>query len=80
MVANSLNCMQRRHHDIDLRAYLGRLGSSNLRDVLAYLIIVPNWDLEAETTLPQLVSFIIHDLTCRVLEDVPHPEQPQCCF
>jgi hypothetical protein len=43
--------MERRHHDINLRIYLGRLGSSNLRDVLAHLIIVPNLDLEAETAL-----------------------------
>jgi hypothetical protein len=51
MVANSLNYIQRKHHDIDLRTYLGRLGSSNLCDVLTHLIIVPNSDLEAETAL-----------------------------
>jgi hypothetical protein len=74
MVANSLNCLQRKQHGIDLHAYLGRRGSSNLHDFLAYLIIVPNGDVEGETALSYLV--IIHDLTCHVLEDVLHPKQP----
>jgi hypothetical protein len=74
MVANLLKCLQRKQHGIDLRAYLGRRGSSNLHDFLTYLIIVPNGDVKGETALPYFV--IIHDLTCRVLEDVRHPEQP----
>ena len=52
MVANSLNCMQRKHHNIDLGAYLGRRLSSSLLDVLAHLIIVPNGDIEGETARP----------------------------
>jgi hypothetical protein len=74
MVANSLNCLQRKQHNIGLRAYLGRRESSNLYDFLAHLIIVPNEDVEGKTALPYLG--IIHDLTCRILEDVLHPEQP----
>jgi hypothetical protein len=52
MISNSLNCLQRKHHGIDLRAYLGRHQSSNLHDFLAHLIIVPNVDVEGETALP----------------------------
>jgi hypothetical protein len=52
MVANSLNCLQRKQHDIDLDAYLGRRLSSSLRDVLAHLIIVPNENVKDETARP----------------------------
>jgi hypothetical protein len=52
MVANSLNYLQRKQHDVDLGAYLGRRLSSSLHDVLALLIIVPNGDVEGETARP----------------------------
>ena len=66
--------LQRKHHGIDLRIYLGQRGLSNLHDFLVHLVIIPNGNVEGETALPYLG--IIHDLTCRVLKDVLHPEQP----
>jgi hypothetical protein len=76
MVANSLYCLQRKQHSIDLGVYLGRRPMSSLHDVLAQLIIIPNGDVEGETACPLLGSFIIDNLTCCVLEDFPHPECP----
>jgi hypothetical protein len=61
-------------HGIELGTYLGHRLSSNLDDLLAYLIIVPNGDVEGETARPYFTS--IRLLICRVLEDVIHLEQP----
>jgi hypothetical protein len=61
-------------HDVELGTYLGHRLSSNLDDLLAHLIIVPNGDVEGEIVCPYLAS--IRLLTCRVLKDVIHPEQP----
>jgi hypothetical protein len=61
-------------HGVELGTYFGHRLSSNLDDLLAHLIIVPNGDVEGETAHPYLAS--IRLLTCRILEDAIHPEQP----
>jgi hypothetical protein len=61
-------------HGVELGTYLGHRLSSNLDDLLVHLIIVPNGDAEGETA--RLYPASIRLLTCRVLEDVIHPEQP----
>jgi hypothetical protein len=63
---------------VELDTNLGHRLSSNLDDLLAHLIIVPNGDVEGEIARPYLVS--IRLLTCRVLEDVIHLEQPYYIF
>jgi len=75
--SSTLNYMQRKEHAIYLGAYLSkRPWSSRNYDVPKHLNIVPNGYLESEIARPYLVSFVILDLTCRVLEDVPYPEPP----